>query len=643
MVTQRAVHEMSGEGSSGSVALAFDYLPTATALVDMTGVHTVIAANRALLSLTADPVRPLVGAPFSLLVASGGDRLAFSGGGAARAATEERLLLANGRQIPVSMHVAQLPGASRPTAVVQFQLQERQQEAERALRSSEKRLQDMADNVNTLIYLKSADGRYILINRHYERVLGEGREDVVGKTDFDLWPAEIATAYRSADQQVLAAGVPMEFEEPIPTDGVWGMWLSLKFPLFDEDGVAYAVGGISTDISGRNRAEMAIREARDEAERANRAKSEFLSRMSHELRTPLNSILGFGQLLEIDEEQPARRESIDRIVGAGRHLLSLINEVLEISRIEAGAQSVSVEPVDACAPLIEAIDLVRPLAAQHGVELAVDLHGGLHQYVLADYQRLKQVLLNVLMNAIKYNRPEGMVTVSAEVADGRLRFLVTDTGIGIGESGLERIFQPFERLGAEQSDTEGSGLGLALSRSLVELMGGAIGVARSVPGRGSVFFVELPTTSERSREPEVARKVETLVPATCADLASLTVLYIEDNLANLELVRKVLARMGEPTLIPAMQGQLGVELAALHSPDLVLLDLHLPDTDGEEVLRRLRADPRTSSIPVVVLSADAMPAQIERLKAGGAADYVTKPLDIPVFLAAVKAAVGCPE
>jgi PAS domain S-box-containing protein len=215
-------------------------------------VPTVVAANRALQSLAAHPGRQLVGSPFAALVAGGEERLAFSAGDPGRPGTEERLLTANGRRIPVSMHVAQLPGASRPTAVVQFQLQERQQEAERALRSSEKRLQDMADNVNTLIYLKSAEGRYLLINRHYERVLGEGRDDVVGKTDFDLWPAEIATAYRSADQQVLEAGVPMEFEEPIPTDGVWGMWLSLKFPLFDEDGVAYAVGGISTDISGRN-------------------------------------------------------------------------------------------------------------------------------------------------------------------------------------------------------------------------------------------------------------------------------------------------------------------------------------------------------------------------------------------------------
>ncbi|MCW2793613.1 MAG: sensor protein [Nocardioides sp.] len=643
MVTQRAVQHRSGESSSGSVALAFEHLPIATALVDVADVPTVVAVNRALSTLAAGPERPLLGSPFSGLVAGGGDRLTSSGADTGRPGTEERLIMADGRRVPVLMHAAHLPGADRPTVVVQFQLQERQQEAERALRSSEKRLQDMADNVNTLIYLKSAEGHYILINRHYERVLGEGRDDVVGKTDFDLWPTEIATAYRAADEQVLAAGVPMEFEEPIPTDGVWGMWLSLKFPLFDEDGVAYAVGGISTDISGRNRAEMAIREARDEAERANRAKSEFLSRMSHELRTPLNSILGFGQLLQLDDDQPAARENVDRIVGAGRHLLSLINEVLEISRIEAGAQSISVEPVDACGPLVEAIDLVRPLAAQHGVELAVDLHGALHRYVLADYQRLKQVLLNVLMNAIKYNRPDGMVTVSAEVVGDLLRYLVTDTGVGIDESDLDRIFQPFERLGAEQSETEGTGLGLALSKSLVELMGGAIGVSRSVPGRGSVFFVELPTTSERSREPEAPRKAEALGPVACADLASLTVLYIEDNLANLDLVRKVLARMGEPTLIPAMQGQLGVELAALHTPDLVLLDLHLPDTDGEEVLRRLQADPRTSSIPVVVLSADAMPAQIERLKAGGAADYVTKPLDIPVFLAAVKAAVGCPE
>jgi PAS domain S-box-containing protein len=525
--------------------------------------------------------------------------------------------------------------------IVQFHEQVHGVDLERALRESEKRLQEIADNATALIYLKHTDGRYMFINRHYETMLGLTRDEVQGKTDYDLWPAEIAAAYTTADCDVLALRRPMEFEEPIATvDGRFGMWLSLKFPLFDEDGDVYGVGGISTDISGRNRAEAAIREARDEAERANRAKSEFLSRMSHELRTPLNSILGFGQLVQLEELPPSAAEGIDRILSAGRHLLALINEVLDISKIEAGAQAISVEPVHACDPLAEAYELVRPLAAERGVELARDLHNALYRYVLADYQRLKQVLLNILMNAVKYNRPGGMVTVYTEVRENWLRVLIADTGLGIKPDDVSKVFLPFERLHADRLEAEGTGLGLALSKSLMEAMGGSIGLERSVVDKGSVFFVELPLTAAPSAI-EAPGPVRAPVGSFAhASLTGLTVLCVEDNLANLEVIRGVFAHAGEPVLVPAIQGQLGVELAKLHMPDLILLDLHLPDMNGEEVLRRLKADRRTRGIPVVILSADATPSQRERLTTQGAADYVTKPIEIDVFLDAVQQAIG---
>lgn len=417
------------------------------------------------------------------------------------------------------------------------------------------------------------------------------------------------------------------------------MWLSLKFPLYSEDGTLYGVGGISTDISDRNAAAAAIREARDEAERANQAKSEFLSRMSHELRTPLNSILGFGQLLQL-EELPARAsEEIGRIVSAGRHLLSLINEVLDITRIEAGVQAMSVEPVHACDPIEEAFDLVKPLAANRGVELAKDLHTALYRYVRADYQRLKQVLLNVLMNAVKYNRPEGIVTVYSELHGDDLRILVADTGIGIAPGDVDKIFLPFERLYAGHQDAEGTGLGLALSKSLIESMGGRIGVERSAVGSGTVFFIDLPLTGPPSVQPLPAEPPADSESVPEVDLSGLTVLYIEDNLDNFEVVRRILARLGEPALMPAIQGHLGVELATLHIPDLILLDLHLPDVEGEEVLRQLRADPRVQSIPVIVLSADATTAQRDHLLTLGATSYVTKPIDIAAFLGALQQAV----
>jgi PAS domain S-box-containing protein len=626
----------------GNLGAALAKLPTPTAVLDITDSRSpvITAANNALCALLGLPADELVGTPLSSVTVGPDDlrKLLATQGVAHR--REAWCVDGQGRHLPVLVDAAALeepPG----TVVVQFHEQVHGVDVERALRESEKRLQEIADNATALIYLKRTDGRYTFINRHYETILGVTRDDAQGKTDYDLWPAEIAAAYTTADRAVLALGRPMELEEPIPTDdGRWGMWLSLKFPLFDEDGELYGLGGISTDISGRNRAEAAIREAKDEAERANRAKSEFLSRMSHELRTPLNSILGFGQLLQLEELPRSATEGIDRILSAGRHLLALINEVLDISRIEAGAQAISVEPVHACDPLGEAYELVRPLAAEHGVELARDLHDALYRYVSADYQRLKQVLLNVFMNAVKYNRPGGMVTVSTEVRDSRLRILVTDTGIGIKPEDTCKVFLPFERLHADRLEAEGTGLGLALSKSLMEAMGGTIGLERSVVGKGSVFYVELPLTEAPSaiEAPVTASAPERALAH--ASLAGLTVLCIEDNLANLEVIRGVFAHAGEPVLLPAIQGQLGVELATLHVPDLVLLDLHLPDMDGEQVLRRLKADHRTRAIPVIILSADATPSQRERLMDRGAADYVTKPIEIDVFLDAVRKAIG---
>ncbi len=511
-------------------------------------------------------------------------------------------------------------------------------ETERALRESEKRVQDLVDNVNTLIYIKATDGSYILVNRHFEEMFGISRFDAPLCTNIDFFPPDIAAIYSANDAKVLQTGVPMEFEEP-RADG--GAWLTLKFPLFDVDGDIYAVGGISTDISLRRREELLARRAKDEAERANQAKSQFLSRMSHELRTPLNSILGFGQLLQLQVPPGPRRESVDRIVMAGRHLLALINEVLEISRIEAHASQHEVEPVDVCRPLTDAVELLRPLAQERGIEILQDLHGGLYRCVLADPQRLTQVLLNVLSNAIKYNRVGGSVRISfRDLPGARLRLCIADTGHGIPPESLEKVFMPFERVGADRTATEGTGLGLTLSRSLIEEMGGTIGIERSDPGEGTVFHVDLPLAAADTVPASGYFALRDADPLETVGALSGTVLYVEDNLANLDLINGLFGRVGDVQVVSAVQGRVGIELAARHHPDLVLLDLHLPDLDGDEVLRRLRADPRTADIPVIVLSADATRDQIERLKLAGAIDYVTKPIDVPVFLRAVGTALA---
>ena len=374
------------------------------------------------------------------------------------------------------------------------------------------------------------------------------------------------------------------------------------------------------------------RRAEEKADHANRAKSDFLSRMSHELRTPLNGILGFAQLLEMESLPADQEESVAQILKAGRHLLGLINEVLDISRIETGRLQLSLEPVPVGETLRGALDIVRPLAAQHGIALNAGAADE-RQHVLADRQRLQQVLLNLLSNAVKYNRTGGTVAVSCEEILGeRLRILVRDTGHGISPDKLDRLFTPFDRLGAEGTGVEGTGLGLALSKHLVDVMGGTLDVTSQV-GVGSTFAVELPLTAAPVEALEPRGGSPTVDPAPPD--ARMVVLYIEDNLSNLRLIEQVLGRRPRTTLLSAMQGRLGLDLAREHRPDLILLDLHLPDLPGQEVLRRLLDEPRTREIPVLILSADATPGHVERLLAAGARAYLTKPLDVRQLLALV--------
>jgi signal transduction histidine kinase/ActR/RegA family two-component response regulator len=391
--------------------------------------------------------------------------------------------------------------------------------------------------------------------------------------------------------------------------------------------------GFLRDLSERKQVELKLAQAREEniaAEAANRAKNDFLSRMSHELRTPLNAILGFGQILDMDKLTVDQRESVAQINRGGKHLLGLINEVLDIARIEAGRMELSPEPVRVADVFQEVLDLVRPLGARRDLRFRVDPAAADGHVVLADNQKLKQVLLNLLSNAVKYNRAGGEVGLWCEAAGpGRLRLVVSDTGLGIAPEKLSRLFLPFDRLGAEQTEVEGSGLGLALSKSLVELMGGTLTVA-STPGQGSQFVVELsqPEGPDQPRGPEG----QEVVPAAVPPRDGRTVLYIEDNLDNLRLVQRILAHRPGVQLSTAMQGSIGMDLARQHVPDLILLDVHLPDLNGSQVLRLLQADEATRRIPVVVLSADATARQIERLRAAGAADYLTKPIDVPQFL-----------
>jgi signal transduction histidine kinase/ActR/RegA family two-component response regulator len=364
-----------------------------------------------------------------------------------------------------------------------------------------------------------------------------------------------------------------------------------------------------TDITESVKAEQGLIAARDEAERANRAKSDFLSRMSHELRTPLNAILGFGQLLETDRGDPlspAQRERVGRMLRGGEHLLALINEVLDLARIESGTLDVRAEAVDLDALFADAVARVTPTAAGRGVAITRDAVPPAARHVLADAMRLRQVLLNLLSNAIKYNRPGGRVALHAEADGGGVRLVVADDGPGIPAEQQPRLFRAFERLDAGRSAVEGAGIGLALSKWLVELMHGTIGVD-SAPGRGSRFWVRLP----RAEAPCTARRV----------------LYIEDNAVNQALMQGMLGHRPGIRLQMADEPAEGLAAATAEPPDLVLLDIQLPGMDGFEVLRRLRADPVTRQVPVAAVSANAMPADLARAREAGFDDYLTKPID----------------
>ncbi len=400
---------------------------------------------------------------------------------------------------------------------------------------------------------------------------------------------------------------------------------------FAEAEVAQRTAELEATLAERSRLEQSARDASEQARAANRSKSEFLSRMSHELRTPLNAVLGFAQLLELDDLTQEQRDSLAQISKGGRHLLSLINEVLDITRIESGNLSLSPEAVRVGDVMTEVLELMHPLAADHGIHLLGDAQHTCAVHVFADRQRLQQILLNLVSNGIKYNRTGGTVAVSCKVGDDAcLRISVTDTGPGIASEQLDLLFAPFERLGAEHGDVEGTGIGLALAKSLAEAMDGALGVETTV-GRGSTFWVDLPLVEDPvDRYVRLGSSNGEPEPDPASE-SGRSVLYIEDNLSNLRLVEHLLKRR-DIEVVAAMQGRLGLELARQHRPVAILLDLHLPDVDGDDVLRQLRDDPTTASIPVIILSAEASPGRRQRLLAAGARAYLTKPVDVRQLL-----------
>ncbi len=496
-----------------------------------------------------------------------------------------------------------------------------------AQKQAEANFRGLLEGAPDAIIVVDGEGVIRIVNQQTETLFGYSRDELLGRSIEMLVPDRVRHRHQGHRMAYLAA----------PERRPMGIGLQLngrrrdgsEFPA--EISLAPVQTPQGTYVTAAVRDVTFQHQINAELVRANRAKSEFLSRMSHELRTPLNAILGFGQLLEMDQLSAEQHNGAHHIVSAGKHLLGLINEILDISQVETGALRFSMEPVNVPAVTDEAIGMVRPLADHRNIHLLVDPRVA-DAHVLADHQRLKQVLVNLLANAVKYNREGGEVRVGTVLLEtGRIRLAISDTGYGITENDLQRLFEPFQRLDTAQPPVEGTGLGLALSKQLVTAMHGQIGVTSRL-GVGSTFFVELPVADPPSgmASVEAADGGDAAPPVASA---STTVLYVEDNPSNVKLVEKVLARRPAVSLIVAMQGRPAIRLAVEHLPDLILLDLHLPDISGDNVLHELKSDPRTARIPVVMLSADATPGRLEQLvKSGGATGFLTKPFDVARLL-----------
>ena len=513
-------------------------------------------------------------------------------------------------------------------------------ESTRQLDSERQFIDKVLENANALIVVLDRDGHIVRFNPECEKITGFSFYELRNKPIWEwLIPPEQHVEVKQIFSNLTDAGLDSKYENDLVKcdgDRVRVAWNNSTIK--DESGKVQYVVSIGIDVSNIHAAQQALHESKVAAEKASHAKSEFLSRMSHELRTPMNAVLGFGQLLQTDNSNLTadQKEFIEEIMQGGTHLLALINEVLDLAKIEEGKFDVDITDVDLSKVISESISLLKPQAQQCNISLFDNTQNNNNYIIKADKFRLKQAFINLLSNAIKYNSDNGEVHIEINPpSKNKIRILVRDTGPGIPLDMLDKLFIPFERLDNLNSNTiEGTGIGLALSKRIIKLMHGDIGV-ESRPGHGCTFYIDIPYVSNDAQisiDPTIDdTKTTETDTETLNKTPRYTVLYVEDNPSNLRLVSHAIQKRPDIQLISAHTGTLGLDMAISHLPDLILLDINLPGINGMDILYKLKHSEQTKHIPVVAVTANAMPRDVEAGLTAGFNDYLIKPLDIVRF------------
>jgi PAS domain S-box-containing protein len=609
------------------------------------------AAAERMFGYAADEI---AGKPFSLLIPELGQDQQY-GSLDYYAASDESLAAGRGREVagqrkdgsafPLEIAVSELwlGGKRYFTGILRDITARKQAEAEQSQLSQ--RLRDhqfytrslFESNIDALMTTNPA-GIITDVNRQMEELTGATRDELIGAPfkGYFTDPERAETGIKL----VLAEKTVTDYELTARArDGKETVVSYNAATIYDRERRLQGVFAAARDITDRKRLDRVLQErnaelenARLVADKANLAKSDFLSSMSHELRTPLNAILGFAQLMETGSPPPtpSQKRNVEQILKAGWYLLELINEILDLALIESGKVTLSAEPVSLVEVMLECRAMVEPQAHKRGIGMTFPRFD-VPQFVSADRMRVKQVLINLLFNAVKYNRPGGTVTVEClESAPNSVRISVRDTGAGLTPEQIAQLFHPFNRLGKENGAEEGTGIGLVVTKRLVELMGGAIGVESAV-GVGSVFWIELHLTTAPLLAGHESEQSALTRPQLPVGALQRTLLYVEDNPANLELVEQIIARRLDLRLLSAADGDLGIEFARAYLPDVILMDIHLPGMNGIEAMGILRADPSTMHIPIIALSANAVPRDIEKALEAGFFNYLTKPIKVTQF------------